>query len=141
MASRYDASWWQWAIQFNLDGNFRTSVDNFWLSKNETYILNSNFDYEICSIRTDLAGSPVYIRLEDGVCVAAENPHVDVTGYDNEVTYILDLPDSILVIDEDFTGGEEFILPIGLDDDLCNNIPRASEPGDAPVFGRLTDGS
>ena len=118
------------------DGNYRTTVDNFWIEKNDTYKFDSEFDYTICQNPEERIGGALYIRLQDNKCVKAENPQVNGNGQQSNIEYVLDLPNTIEVIDSDF-GGEEFILPSALNDNICNNIPAVPEIGDGLVFGRL----
>ncbi len=127
-----------------LDGNVRTVVNDFWLNKNDTYSFDPDFEYHLCSVRGESSGGELWIRLEDGVCVQAENPRVDISGLENELAYVLDLSsvdDQLIPIDEEFTGGEEFLLPISLEDGLCNSIPSVQDRGDEQIYGRLSDGT
>lgn len=127
-----------------LDGNVRTVVDDFWLSKNDTYTFDPDFEYYLCSVHGESSSGQLWIRLEDGICVQAENPRVDIAGLENELAYVLDLrgvDGQLIPIDEAFTSGEEFILPTALQDDLCRNIPSVRERGDEQIFGQLSDGS
>ncbi len=127
-----------------LDGNLRTVVDDFWLGKDDSFSFNPDYDYQICSPRwflRDVVGGDLYIKLENEECVQAENPRVDITGYENEVpsAYILDLSgESLELIDEELSNGGDFILPTGLSDPKCDSIPSVPN---GPVFGKLQDGS
>ena len=118
------------------DGIFRTTVDKFWIEKNSTYKFDPEFDYIICYWPEERIGGALYIRLEDDICVKAENPQINGTGYLSNVEYTLDLPNTLEMIDAAF-GGEEFILSSALNDVICNNIPTSPKLGDALVFGLL----
>ncbi len=127
-----------------LNGSFRTVVDDFWLTKPDGYTFNPDYDYPICSSYTqERIGGQLKIRVESGDCVTVENPRVSLTGFENLITgYILDLPDTLIPIDEYITNGEELTLPDGLDDDQCVLIPVVRETiSDEPIFGKLPDGS
>ncbi len=125
-----------------LEDKLRTVVDDFWLEKNDTYSFDPNFEYYLCSVNEHISGGDLYIRLEDGVCVRAENPRVDITGVESQVSYILDLSsveNQLIPIDEEFTNGEEYILSNALDNDICKDIPPVREYGDEQIFGKLSD--
>ncbi len=122
-----------------MDGHVKAVVDDFWLTKNDTYSFDPDFEYRICSLHQKVNGE-MQIELEDEKCVRAENPAVDITGQESEVTYILDLrpvEEMLIPIGE---AVEQFSLPVPLNDDLCESIPDAFAKGDAPVFGRLSNG-
>ncbi len=122
-----------------MNDHVKTVVDDFWLKKNDAYFFDPDFEYEICSLEQKVNGE-MRIELQDGRCVTAENPPIDLSGQENELIYELDLSsvEDLLV---PFESGEQFTLPVALDDDLCDSIPEAFVRGDAPVFGRLSDGT
>eukprot|EP00554_Chaetoceros_debilis_P007442 CAMPEP_0194077066 /NCGR_PEP_ID=MMETSP0149-20130528/3732_1 /TAXON_ID=122233 /ORGANISM="Chaetoceros debilis, Strain MM31A-1" /LENGTH=4275 /DNA_ID=CAMNT_0038757959 /DNA_START=113 /DNA_END=12940 /DNA_ORIENTATION=+ len=127
-----------------LNGSFRTVVDDFWLTKPEGYSFDSEFDYPICASYTqEWIGGYLAIQVESGECVIVENPRVSITGFEASVTgYVLDLPNTLIPIDEKATNGEELTLPDGLDDSKCVLIPVVRETlSDEPIFGKLPDGS
>ncbi len=128
-----------------LENNIRTVVDDFWLTKNDTYTFDPNFGYYLCSVRGERSGANVWIRLEDGECVPAENPPVYLSqSAENDLQYVLDLSsveDQLTPIDEFLTGGEEFILPPALEGDICEAIPPVQDPFDEQIFGKLADGT
>ncbi len=127
-----------------LNGTLRTVVDDFWLGKDETFSFDPAFDYQICEphwLTPDVVGSALYIQLdnEDEECVQAENPRVDITGFESEVDYIFDLSNKVLIpIDEEFSDDGDFILMEGLDDPKCDSIPAVTNE---PIFGQLSNGS
>ena len=124
-----------------LDGVMRTKTDILWIGKNDTYEFDPTFDYVLCNSNIqERVGGKLYIQLEDGKCIEAANPEVDVTGL-AAANIVNLLPSDLDRADVDFTGGEEFMLRIALGDANCNNIPTVPELGDEPVFGKLPDGS
>ena len=125
-----------------LDEVLRTSVENFWLTKNETYSFNPGITYRICRGPDERVLGRLWIELEDGQCVQAENPAVSLAGIEDQATHILDLSvDNLQVIDVDLTQGEEFMLQNALGSPMCNGIPVITEIGDEPIFGKVSDGT
>lgn len=147
---RDDGAWWQDKVlriigdgpyKLTLNGSFRTVVEDFWLAKNETYAFDPEFDYELCGSPDDASDGSLWVQLEDGECIEAENSLVNITGYEADVEYILDLPDTLKPVDIDFTNGEDLVLEAGLNDPICDIIPAVPESGDNPIFGRLPNGT
>ncbi len=127
-----------------LEGQIRTVVNDFWLAKNDTYRFDPDFDYYLCSVQSERSDGNIWIRLEDGKCVQAENPPVDLRGKESESQYILDLSsveDQLTPIDTYLTNGEEFLLPTSLEGAVCDSIPSVPDPFDEHVFGKLSDGT
>ena len=124
-----------------LDGVLRTAVENFWLTKNETYSFNPSTTYRVCRSPDERVGR-MWIELEDGKCVQVENPAVSLAGIENKATYVVALNENNLEeIDVDLTQGEEFMLKTALSNSICNDIPTVPEFGDNVVFGKVSDGT
>jgi len=125
-----------------LDDILRTRVDDFWLTKNETYNFNPGITYRICRGPDERVLGQLWIELEDGQCVQAENPPVSLAGIENKATHVLDINvNNLEVIDVDLTQGEEFMLTNALVSSKCNEIPIISEIADEPIFGQVSDGT
>jgi len=126
-----------------LDGVFRTNVEDFWLNKNETYSFDPNFAYIVCRSPEEKLGGRMWITLEDGNCVEAENPAISLEGVSNEATYILDLNvDNLREVDVGISHqGGEFLVNNELSSNTCNGIPNVPDIGDEPIFGRVSDGT
>jgi hypothetical protein len=123
-----------------LDGAKRTIVDDFWLEKDSGFQFDPTFMYIICRV-DERVGGRIGITLQDGRCVDAENPAVNLTSIEGS-SRILDIAvDDLATIDEYYTNGEEFILQNALTDSLCSTIPAVFEHGDEGVFGRVSDGT
>ena len=125
-----------------LNGNFRTVVNDFWIGKESGYQFDPDFKYEICRYPDEKVNGKIGIKIEDGSCVYAENPRVDLTGQEGNAQFILNLSQSNLqVIDEYLTNGEEFILRNAISNSLCEAIPAVPDLDDEPIFARVSDGT
>jgi len=148
---RNDVLWWmprELRIEGNgpytlyLDGVLRTAVEDFWLTKNETYSFNPSITYQVCRNPDERVLGRLWIELEDGKCVQVENPAVSLADIENKATYVVDLNENNLEeIDVDLTQGEEFVLKTKLSNSMCDDIPAVPEFGDEPVFGKVSDGT
>ena len=77
--------------------------------------------------------------------ILVQNPYIILVPSIVEPPNVLNLPnisESVLeMIDEIRSEAGEFILFNGLNQTTCNSINDVTEENDAPVFGRLPDGS
>ena len=138
-------------FQLELNGWTRTVVSNFTIESDlyRDYVFDPNFDYLLCRSPEERTNGRLYIQIENGDCVPAQNPIVNLDGYESSVTTIFDLPKSdLVVIDEWWNNGEEldFMLQTSLFDDpsfsaVCSELPSVPELGDEPVFGKTSDGT
>lgn len=117
---------------------FRTVVDDFWLSKEDSFQFDPDVTYKLCRAPNPRS---LYIMV-DGICVTAENPNVSVSETIGSGAYTIDLQRTDLIsIDEDTSTGEQYILQNALSSSVCNNIPTVPDYGDKVVFGRVSDGT
>ena len=138
-------------FKLELNGWTRTVVDNFTINDSgyAGYNFDSTFKYQLCDTPEEIIGGDLYIQLQDGSCVAAQNPAISLDGFETDVTYIFNLPDnSMELTDEQWSGGEEqvFLLRTSLFNNssfsvMCSELPLVPEAGDEPIFGKLSDGT
>ncbi len=139
-------------FQLEVDGWLRTVVDNLTILDVEYsgYAFNSSFDYVLCKRPEETVGGRLFLQIEDGSCVAVvQNELINFDGFESNVAHILDLPDdSLYPIDQWLTGGEEYIYRLDVSlfnisalSETCSGLPSLPQSGDAPVFGRLSDGT
>ena len=99
----------------------------------------------MCRRPEEWTGGWFYLRMSDGSCEAILNPIVNFYSDSAQPHTVLSLPDLIPgildPIDEVQSRGGEFILRGGLNDPICSQLNDVMEENDAPVFGRLNDGS
>ena len=82
-----------------LDGAKRTIVDDFWLEKDSGFQFDPTFMYIICRV-DERVGGRIGITLQDGRCVDAENPAVNLTSIEGS-SRILDIAvDDLATIDD-----------------------------------------
>ena len=127
-----------------LNSQPRTITYNFTIKEDPSYSFDPNFDYVLCQdpIPVQRVGGDVCFYLEDGRQGTVKNPTVDFSSNENLPTFVVNLPSDpniLRPIDVTKTDGEEFILLRQLHDPVCDNI--ASLIDDAPIFGKLPDGS
>jgi len=123
-----------------LDGVLRTSVENFWLKKNETYSFDPDFAYIVCRSPEEKVGGRLWITLEDGICEEVENPAVSLKGIATEATYILDLlQNNLRLVDVEISQGGDYLLNSELLSNTCDGIPKVPDIGDEPIFGKVSD--
>lgn len=130
----------------------RTVVDNFFVENRgyEDYTFDPNYEYSLCSNPHETIGGRLYIRLEDDSCIFAQNPEVNLQGYENTVQTIFEIPDAGMLepIDELWSNGEElvFSLKTSLFEDpslepICATLPTVPDIDDEPIFAKLPDNS
>jgi len=109
------------------------------------FSLEFNREYVMCRRPEEWTGGWFYLRMSDGSCQAILNPIVNFYSDSAQPHTVLSLPDLIPgildPIDEVQSRGGEFILRGGLNDPICSQLNDVMEENDAPVFGRLNDGS
>ena len=138
-------------FELKLNGWTRTIVQNFTINRSgySGYTFDPDFGYEICDFAQERIGGNFFFRLEDGSCVSAENPVINLDGYESNIGEVFNLPDdSLEAIDEWWTDGQELIYLLGtrLFDDpsfstICSGLPSVRQFWDKPVFGKLSDGT
>ncbi len=109
------------------------------------YALEWNKEYLMCSRPEEWAGGWFNLRMPDGSCQALPNPIVrfysdsvqppNFLSLPNVTTGILDRVDVVQ------SRGEEYLLRVGLNDPLCGQLSDVTEENDAPVFGKLPNGT
>ncbi len=129
----------------------RTVVQNFTVDTNnyENYVFDPDHEYSLCHTPSETIGGRLYIRLEDDSCVYAQNPEVNLDGYESSVQNIFDVPDGALEPVDDLWShgnGLVYLLKKSFFDDpssvaMCASLPTVPELGDEPIFGKLSDGS
>ena len=138
-------------FQLELNGWTRTIVSNFTIDNDNyrDYVFDPTFDYELCGTPEERINGRLYIRIENGDCVFAQNPIVNLDGYETSVTDIFDLPSSELAaIDEWWNNGEElvFMLQTSLFDDplfstICSGLPLSTSNARGEVMGIEVEGA
>jgi hypothetical protein len=134
-----------------LNGWTRTTVQNFTIDHSDyiNYVFDSTFDYELCGTPEEKIDGRLYIRVQTGECVAAQNPAINLDGLESSIPNIFNLPDnSFQPSDQWWNNGESlvFVLQNSLFDNplfstTCAELPSVPEIGDAPIFGKLSDGT
>lgn len=126
-------------------GHIRTVVTSLAFKVGSKYPLEWNKEYLMCSRPEEWAGGWFNLRMADGSCQALPNPHVKFYPDSVQPSSFLNLPNvtaGILDrIDEVRSQGVEYLLRGGLNDPLCGQLSAVTEENDAPVFGKLPDGS
>jgi len=126
-------------------GHIRTVVTSLAFKVGSKYPLEWNKEYLMCSRPEEWAGGWFNLRMADGSCQALPNPHVKFYPDSVQPNSFLNLPNvtaGILDrIDEVRSQGVEYLLRGGLNDPLCGQLSAVTEENDAPVFGKLPDGS
>jgi len=135
----------------------RTVVDQLEIEDDgySDYTFDPAYEYELCKYPEDtMINGRLYIRLEpeneneDGPCVIVRNPLVNLDGHESIVSRIINLPEDLLPIDQQWNSGEDLVLQLqsSLHDNpsfssTCANLPIVPEQGDEPIFGKLSDGT
>ena len=136
----------------------RTVVDKLEIENDgySNYTFDPAYVYELCGNPEDnMINGRLYIRLEPdnvdedrGPCITVRNPLVNLDGYESIVSNILNLPDDLLPIDQQWNSDEDLVLQLQtslFDNPLfsskCANLPVVPEQGDEPIFGKLSDGT
>jgi uncharacterized protein (DUF1501 family)/uncharacterized protein (DUF1800 family) len=134
-------------IAIKLNGHVRTAVQSLAFPAGSKYTLEFNREYEMCGHPAEYEGGTFRLRVNEtsGECQSLSNPLVHFYPNSVQPAQVLNLPevsDGVLEhIDELQTRGGEYILVNGLIDDACNQLPDVTEEKDAPIFGKLPDGS
>lgn len=91
------------------------------------------------------------IREVDGNSAELDsgNPPVDWTGYEEHIGNYFEFGESDVFTDtasnlvSPYVGlrGDELLLQGGYDGPICHLVPQFAEQNDAPIFGKMTDGS
>jgi len=114
-------------------------LDQAYIDANYTF--NQTYKYTMCGNPSESIGGNIRIRLENGACVNAPNPVVNFSGYENLVSYALNLNSTgdLQPINEKWSFAQGFLSLDDLHDADCNVIPLENQEGF--VFGQLPDGS
>ena len=138
-------------FKLELNGWIRTVVDNFTINDNgyAGYSFDSSFNYQLCDTPDEMIGGSLYIRLQDGSCVAAQNPAINLDGFESDASHVFNLPkNSLSLTDEGWSDNEEqvYLLRTSLFNnstfsEKCSKLPSVPEIGDEPIFGKLPDGT
>ena len=118
-------------------------------SNHTNYVFNSTYDYMLCGSPEESIGGSLFIELEDGSCVTAQNPAINLDGYESNISSIIDLPDDILEpIDEWWTDGEALVFMLSRSlfgepslSSLCSGLPPVPDLNDEPIFARTSNGT
>ena len=109
------------------------------------YSLEWNKEYLMCSRPEEWAGGWFNLRMADGSCQSLPNPLVRFYPDSVQPYSFLSLPNvtsgTLDLIDEVQSRGGEYLLRGGLIDPLCAQLSDVTEENDAPIFGKLPDGS
>lgn len=137
-------------FQLVFNGVTRTVVSNLTIDQSEysDYNFDSNFNYTLCDTPENRINGSLYIRLQDGTCVTTQNPAVNLDGFENSVSNIINLPDNILKpINQWWTDGEQLVFQSEISffdhptlSGICSTLPLITEENDEPVFGILSNG-
>ena len=130
-------------ITITLNGFVRTTVKSISF-EDLTKTFEFNKEYLMCNLPQEKVDGWFWLKLDDGSCTHLRNPLVAFSATSSQPAYVLNLPNisgSLQVIDEELSNGQELISTVGLDDELCKTLSGITEEGDAPIHGRLPDGS
>jgi hypothetical protein len=138
-------------FKLELNGWIRTVVANFTINDSgyAGYNFDSSYYYQLCDTPEEMIGGSLYIQLQDGNCVAVQNPAISLDGFESDATNIFKLPDNSLdLTDEGWSKGEKqvYLLRTSLFNNssfsaMCSKLPLVPETGDEPVFGKLSNGT
>ncbi len=136
--------------QLELNGIIRTITDNFTITSSgySNYEFDSNFDYVLCAAPEDKVGGILYIELENGKCVEALNPMVNLDGYQSNDVTILDLDESSLDPVSQWWNEHDTIFSSNKSlhnestySTICQNLPSMPTLGGQPIYGKLANGN
>ena len=69
-----------------------------------------------------------WFRLENGTCVEAENPQVNLDGAENLANYIINLNGGDLAVTDTYISNEEILIHSNaINSNICNRIPDVPE--------------
>lgn len=133
-----------------LNGMIRTITNNFTVTSSgyTDYQFDPTFDYVLCNIPEEKIDGILYIELEDGKCVEAINPAVNLDGYTSDDVTIIDLDDNNLNLASQWWNEDDIVFTSNksLHDDplyssICLNLPSTQNLGDQSIYGKLADGT
>ena len=110
-----------------LDNVFRTRVADFWKDRQD-YSFDPDFVYDICRETDERVDGRFWFRLENGTCVEAENPQVNLDGAENLANYIINLNGGDLAVTDTYISNEEILIHSNaINSNICNRIPDVPE--------------
>eukprot|EP00986_Skeletonema_menzelii_P003357 scaffold1026_cov141-Skeletonema_menzelii.AAC.8 len=130
-------------ITIKLDGFVRTTVKAIGF-EDITKTFEFNKEYLMCNLPQEEVDGWFWLRLDDGSCSHLANPLVQFFPEATQPSYVVNLPNisgSLQVIDTQHSDGQELISTVALDDAICDTLSDITEQGDAPVHGKLDDGT
>ena len=123
-------------------GHVRTVVTSLAFKVGSKYALEWNKEYVMCGRPEEWIGGSIFLRMADGSCQALPNPPVAFYPGSTQPYSVLSLPNITSgILDRIDSRGGEYILRGGSNDPLCGQLNDVTEENDAPVFGKLADGS
>lgn len=131
------------AITIKLNGFVRTTVKSIAFA-DTTKTFQFNKEYRMCHLPQEKIDAWFWLKLDDGSCTHLKNPAVEFRADTIQPSYVLNIPNisgSLQVIDSQLSGGQELISTVALNDKLCTKLNDITEEGDAPVHGKLEDGT
>jgi len=130
-------------ITLKLNGFVRTTVKAIGF-EDTTKTFEFNKEYLMCHLPQEEVDGWFWVRLDDGSCTHLKNPLVEFSPETTQPSYVVNIPNisgSLQVIDIELSDGQELISTVALDDALCDTLSDITEEGDAPVHGKLDDGT
>ena len=130
-------------ITVKLNGFVRTTVKAIGF-EDITKTFEFNKEYLMCHAPTEEVDGWFWLRLDDGSCTHLANPLIQFFPDATQPSYVVNIPNisgSLQVIDTERSDDQELINTVALDDELCDTLSDITEDGDAPVHGKLDDGS
>ncbi len=130
-------------ITVKLNGFVRTTVKAIGF-EDITKTFEFNKEYLMCHAPTEKVDGWFWLRLDDGSCTHLANPLIQFFPESTQPSYVVNIPNisgSLQVIDTERSDDQELINTVALDDELCDTLSDITEDGDAPVHGKLDDGS
>ncbi|KAL7482807.1 hypothetical protein ACHAW6_008462, partial [Cyclotella cf. meneghiniana] len=133
-------------VTIKLNGHVRTTVSTGSIVfDNISYIFEYNKEYEMCWLPEEKISGRVYLKMQDETCQWFSNPIIAFYSASPQPSKVINLPNisqSVLEsIDEIRSNAGEFIYFNAINDPLCNQLNAVIEQDDAPLFGKLPDGS